>query len=117
MHLQLPYVRINDICKGVLLGQTRRRHGGSKTENGPWQKQIETKTRWEHDIQTSDNLGGYIGESLTTKRRHRRKPGWKRAPRQTHQRMARPAGGPHQSVVWGLWALFLTHFCLVIFHI
>jgi hypothetical protein len=33
-------------------------HDASKTGNSSWQKQIETKTRREHDIQSSGNLGG-----------------------------------------------------------
>jgi hypothetical protein len=82
-----------------------------------WLKQIKTKTRQENDIQTSGTPGDYIGESLTTKGRHRMKPGQKQAPRRSHHLVARPAGGPHHGVVWCLRAPFPTRFHLVIFHI
>jgi hypothetical protein len=56
------------------------------------------KTCWENDIQTSGKVGGYIGESLTTKQRHRKKPGRKWAPRRPHHQVARPAGA--RATVW-----------------
>jgi hypothetical protein len=61
------------------------------------QKQIETKKRRENNIPT---LGprDYIGESLTTKGRHRMKPGQKQTLRRPHHQVVRPAGGP---TPWG----------------
>jgi hypothetical protein len=91
-------------------------HGASKTENSSWQKQIEMKTRRENNIQTSGTLGGYIGKSLTTKGRHRMKPGQKRTPRWPDHQVARLARGPRHGVVWCLRAPFPTRFCLIIFH-
>jgi hypothetical protein len=35
MHLQLPHIWINGICKRVLLGWTRRRHCNFKAKNNP----------------------------------------------------------------------------------
>jgi hypothetical protein len=35
MHLQLPHIRINGICKRVLLGWTEQRHCNFKAENDP----------------------------------------------------------------------------------
>jgi hypothetical protein len=92
-------------------------HGASKTENSSWQKQIKAKTQRENDIQISGTPRHYIGESLTTKGRHRMKPGQKWAPRRPHHQVTRPAGGLRHGVLWCLRAPFPTRFHLVNFHI
>jgi hypothetical protein len=40
-----------------------RSHDAPRTKNNSWQKQVEMKTWWKHDIQTSGNPRGYIGEN------------------------------------------------------
>jgi hypothetical protein len=82
-----------------------------------WQKQLETKTQRENDIQTSGTPGGYIGKNYTSRRNHRRKPRRKRAPGRSHHWAAWPGVGPCPLVVRSHQTPSPARFCLVIFHI
>jgi hypothetical protein len=117
MHLQLPHIWINDIHKRVLLGWTGRRHCNFKAENNPLteiaRNKNMTKTRYTNLV----TLGVYIGENYTSKRSHRRKPGWKRVPRCPHTRAARTGVRPRPLCVRSTQAPFPARFRLVIFHI
>jgi hypothetical protein len=71
----------------------------SKLKINSWQKQLETKHDEKMIYRPWGLRGGYIGENYTSRRNHRRKPGWKRDPGWTHHRVARPGVGPRPLVV------------------
>jgi hypothetical protein len=59
MHLQLPHIRINDICKRVLLGWTGRRHCNFKAENNPLTKNSKQNTMRKRYTDLGDSGGLY----------------------------------------------------------
>src|SRR4051794_17331151 len=111
MHPHLNHIRVDDVRLGVVLGRYRGTHLGSKSEDKSWQKQFETKTRRENDIQTSEDPGDDIANIFTTKGKIRGETGSERSSE------APPACGPRLGVVWCLRAPSPSHFRLVFSYI
>ena len=91
-------------------------HCASKlSKSMSWQKQIETKTRRKHDIQTSEAPGDYILRSFISKGTYWEKTSRRQSPGWPHHLVAWPGVGPRHGVVWATPAPFSSPFRFVTF--